>query len=113
MIIVFLIVLLLVSVFWKINQNEYACPAIKCIPDKIVYDTSEHEYKSLCDFKLAKCRNPKLELASVPAPGKCNSACPANYMPVYDTAGKQYANSCQFEIAKCINPKLELAPVRY
>jgi hypothetical protein len=130
MIILFIVILVLVIVFWK-NQNEYAfyyAPSVKPAPKKCskscpknfkpVYDTTGKQYANSCQFEIAKCKNPKLELRGVPknAPGKttpkkCNDKCPMHLRPVYDTSGKQYANSCQFEIAKCHNPKLELRGV--
>ncbi len=85
MIIIFITVLVLVFVFWKINQNEYLfyyAPSVKPAPKKCskscpknfkpVYDTAGKQYANSCQFEIAKCKNPKLQLGSVPnnAPGK-------------------------------------------
>ncbi len=120
MIIIFIIILVLVFAFWKISQSEYAfyyqplvkpvpkCNKKACLPGAIVYDTNGYEYKSLCDFHGAQCRNPKLKLANS-APEKCEDRKCTSYRGyVYDTTGKRYENDCLFRIAKCKNPKLEL-----
>jgi hypothetical protein len=84
MIIVFIIVLILISIFWKVNKNEYLfyhAPAVKPAPKncskpcpkifKPVYDTEGKQYANSCLFEIAKCKNSKLQLgAPNNAPGK-------------------------------------------
>jgi hypothetical protein len=125
MIIIFIITLILVILFSKINQNEYAfyyASSVKPTPKKCnkqcpkhldpVYDTNGNRYPNACSFENAKCKNPKLQLRTS-APQKCDKMCNENLDPVYDTYGNRYPNACSFENAKCKNPKLQICQAEH
>jgi len=107
--------------FWK--KCKLTCN--KCNKDKCnkmlctdVYEpvcaSDGKTYSNLCEFRKAKCKNPKLDIVSQgPCDSKpeCPQICPENWDPVCGSDGKTYSNKCYFQAAKCLDPDLHIVSI--